>query len=93
MGVLNLGILFIVFFVDFVEGTVLAYLIEPAVQTVEQDGGVFAYCPRLELGETYICLDIYFRELFLGKDGYLLVADGIIDISFGYHDGKLFTGI
>ena len=87
------GTLFIIFLVYFVECTVLAYLVQPTVQAVEQERGVFADCPGLELRETYVCFDIYFRELFLGKGGYLLVADGIIDISFGYHDGKLFPGI
>ena len=86
-------VLFVIFLVYFVECTVFAYLLQPAVQAVEQDRGVFADCPGLELRETYVCFDIYFRKLFLGKDGYLLVADGIIDVSFGDHDGKLFTGV
>ena len=67
--------------------------VPPAVQAVEQDRGIFADCPGLELRETYVCFDIYFRELLLGKGSRLLVANGIIDISFGYHDGKLFPGV
>ena len=40
-----------------------------SIQAVEQDR-VLPDCPGLELRETYVCFDIYFRKLFLGKGRY-----------------------
>ena len=70
-----------------------AELLEPTVETVQQDGGIFPYSPGIELCEADVCIDVQVGKVFYGSFGNMLVAHRIVDISLSYHRKQLFRTI
>ena len=80
----------VVSFVDFLVFFSLFETIQPCVEAVQQDRGLFAYPPGIELREADGGIDVYLRNAVGCGTGNAFVAYGIVDVSMGYQGNQLF---
>lgn len=80
----------VVSFVDFLVFLSLFETIQPCVEAVQQDRGLFAYPPGIELREADGGIDVYLRNTVGCGTGNAFVAYGIVDVSVGYQGNQLF---
>ena len=80
----------VVSFVDFLVFLSLLETIQPCVEAVQQDRGLFAYPPGIELREADGGIDVYLRNTVGCGTGNAFVAYGIVDVSVGYQGNQLF---
>ena len=80
----------VVSFVDFLVFLSLFETIQPCVEAVQQDRGLFAYPPGIELREADGGIDVYLRNAVGCGTGNAFIAYGIVDVSMGYQGNQLF---
>ena len=80
----------VVSFVDFLVFFSLFETIQPCVEAVQQDRGLFAYPPGIELREADGGIDVYLSNAVGCSTGNAFVAYGIVDVSMGYQGNQLF---